>query len=520
MRSNTRMSPIWKWVGVLFVAGGSGCTNMADDCEKLRTCTSESAAGDSGDGNGGDPPTECDLSPYDDPSVVRDECGFFVSERLGDDGNSGTMAAPVKTLAKALSLATARRPRVYACAEKLEVEETIQVLAGRSMFGGLDCANGWSVSISGPKTMVVGALDQIPMKLLGGDGLTIVAGFDVIAARATAPGGSSIAMIIGDVETEISYSRFEAGNAADGEAGAPYTSEVESAPPGSSGSKACLNVLPGNFGFNYCNGVNTSGGVGGLGDTPSPDDEAGVGDAGSWGNEVGGKGGKAHLGGGLCPDESKGEDGPNGASGTPGAGAALGDGEVVLGRLSMEIGFVGVDGKDGSLGKPGGGGGGGGGRPAKDICSGVGNGASGGGGGAGGCGGNQGKGGRGGGSSIALVSLGQRDVTFHEVELKAGDAGRGGDGGDGQVGVAGGAGGEFVWQDGCPGGKGGNGGKGGRGGGGSGGHALGIASKYIDFASTSGIPMTFGQPGAGGEGDLLGGAGAPGQALSWAMFPK
>ena len=472
-------------LGFLLMASVSSCSTRGDDCAANYTCAPE------GGGKGvEDPPVVplgCEASPYDDGTVVRDECGVFVSASSGDDNSQGTVGAPVKTLARALSLAGATVPRVYACAEMFE--EAVEVPAGIAVYGGLDCAKGWAATDS--KTSIMAPSDQVPMKLLDGDKLTVVAGVKVHAQPATAPGGSSVAMIVGDVEAEITHSRLEASDAAPGVEGGSDTSKLKSAPSGQQGSGACtglsLEAYPGDPGAQVCVGVTTTGGLGGTGGIPSGPDAQNGGD-GAWGDKVGGKGGKAHLKDGLCPKESRGEDGLNGEPGASGVGADIADGEELLGILSFESGYIGVAGTDGFRGNPGAGGGGGGARPAQLCGDGLEVGASGGGGGAGGCGGSPGKGGGGGGSSIALVHLGTKNIALMNVELWTGNGGKGGDGG-----------------------------KGGHGGAGAGGHSLGIAST-IDLKIDPSVDIALGEPGAGGDSDDPIGTGAPGKALSIGIF--
>ena len=503
------------WTGVLIVVGVSACADRESDCAANYSCPYVSGSS-VGSGLG----VPCD--PYENPDALNEECGVFTSTLLGDDANRGTPDAPVKTLAEAIQRAWKPGPRgeeptkrVYACADPFK--ESVRVPAGTSIYGGLDCAKRWTLANS--KTLLVAGSNNVPMKLDSGVERTLIKGMEIIAPPSTAPGSSSIAMIIDDVEAEIDLSRLEARDAAAGADGESNSSQLSASPAGKLGSEACHvgeSVYVGDPGMQSCAGVTTSGGAGGIGSM-----EGGVasdGKDGIWGEGIGGKGGKGHLGLGQCPPESHGGDGPSGEPGAPGAGAVLVNGEKLLGSLSPESGYVGVAGRDGAPGRLGGGGGGGGGTEAR-MCGGKWkSGLSGGGGGAGGCGGKPGTGGGGGGSSIALVILGEQGVTLRSVELKAGNGGNGGSGGEGQPGAVGGLGGAMDW-DRCPGGKGGDGGKGGRGGGGSGGHSLGIAS-IVEVSVDSSVTILLGEPGAGGEGEGTIGTGAPGQAIPKAVFSE
>jgi len=67
---------------------------------------------------GGERPA-CDPNkdPKDDPCVIDDAQGIFVSGPTGLDTNAGTKAAPVKTITKGIALAKGASPkRVYICA--------------------------------------------------------------------------------------------------------------------------------------------------------------------------------------------------------------------------------------------------------------------------------------------------------------------------------------------------------------------------------------------------------------------
>src|SRR5262245_57458243 len=71
---------------------------------------------------------------------VPEACGVWVSASLGHDVGPGTQAAPVRTLAKAMELASGKGPkRVYACGE--EYMESVELPAGIALFGGFDCTS-------------------------------------------------------------------------------------------------------------------------------------------------------------------------------------------------------------------------------------------------------------------------------------------------------------------------------------------------------------------------------------------
>src|SRR5687768_7527941 len=75
----------------LSILSAAGCSFEPEDCELRNDCN------------------RCDPSLSRLSSEgVGDDCGFFVSSSSGDDGNVGTKSRPLKTLARALSLASER----------------------------------------------------------------------------------------------------------------------------------------------------------------------------------------------------------------------------------------------------------------------------------------------------------------------------------------------------------------------------------------------------------------------------
>jgi hypothetical protein len=469
---------------------------LYDDCEHTLTHCSV--------GEGGAAPTGC--VPSKNADAVDNSCGVFVATS-GDDAGSGAKETPVKTLAAAIALAqTNKTGRVYACAE--EFEEAVEVAAGVTIYGGLDCANAWRWAVETKKTTLTAAEGTIPLTMRGGDGAAKVRIEDVhVQARAIDSGNvelrgaSSIAALADSVIVELARCVVEAGDAAPGAAGAAYETSAGAGSDGNSGNEACSAsmIFGGGETLNDCGtpGDTSDDSIGGGG---------GVGQQNSGGDGTNGTPGAAMNGGTgetaltVC---TPGTDGDSGVAGTSGTGAAG------LGELSA-TGYAGTAGGDGMKGAPaqGGGGGGGakGGTGANQCTPGSGGGASGGSGGAGGCGGAGGKGGGAGGSSIALISL-DATLYFDAVTLKTGRGAAGGAGGLGQNGGNGGAGGPggsvpatvVDLKTGCDGGKGGKGGAGGPGGGGLGGHSIGIAYRGT-APEITGATVTTGEAGPGGAG--------------------
>ncbi|WP_441291964.1 PGRS family protein [Sorangium sp. KYC3313] len=455
---------------------------------------------------------------------MEDRCGVFVAAS-GNDGSKGTKADPVKTLAEALRRARATDSDVYACAEPFA--ESAEVPAGVSLFGGLDCANGWTWIGAQTKTTVAPEAEAIPLTLARGEGTTRVEDIEARAPDALAKGGSSIAVLADGATAELARCALVAGNAADGADGDDAPSAApERAPAGSNGVDACsdLDDVEGpdatlNGGAQVVNACGEELSIAGNGGNGNVDNGAG-GVAGQIGAE-----GQAGAGeppsmsdswscGAIPNDPTKGggSAGVNGAPGPAGAGASG------LGALSA-AGYTGVPGGDGTPGTPGQGGGGGGGAKGGPVCTGgvSGAGASGGSGGAGGCGGLAGKGGGAGGASIALASI-DASVTLIDSTLTAGHGGNGGKGGNLQPGGSGGLGGTGgvglgAASDGCAGGQGGKGGPGGPGGGGLGGPSLAIAFRgtpVVQQGQTSLAPGAPGTGGPGGSNNITGNAGQDG----------
>ncbi|WP_437875745.1 PGRS family protein [Sorangium sp. So ce513] len=507
-------------------AAGSGCDalsiGLTSDCDYMLTCAHFLSGGE-----GGSTPTGC--IPSETDGAVDDTCGVFVAAS-GNDGSAGTKAEPVKTLAEALRRAREKGSDVYACAEPFA--ESVEVPAGISLFGGLDCGSGWTWIGEQTKTTVAPEAEAIPLTLARGEGTTRIEDIEARAPDAQGKGGSSIAVLADGATAEFARCALVAGNAADGADGDDAPSEApERAPSGNDGVDACSDLddvegpdttLPGGAQVvNACGDELSIGGAGGVsnvsngggGDVGTPVSQGnGTGGLGEstdgWNCNVGGTNGGAGAG-------------DNGTPGTPGAGASG------LGALSA-AGYTGVPGGDGTPGKPGQGGGGGGGAKGGPVCSGgvSGAGASGGSGGAGGCGGLGGRGGAAGGASIALASV-DASVTLIDCTLTAGRGGNGGKGGNLQPGASGGSGGRGGVgvggsSDGCDGGKGGQGGNGGPGGGGLGGPSLAIAFRGEPVKQEGKTMLMPGTPGAGGLGgsnNVASNAGADGETAAEREFP-
>ncbi|MDC0684353.1 PGRS family protein [Sorangium atrum] len=484
----------------------SGCasfwSDIAGDCEEMLTCEHFRPTASSGSG----PHAGC--VPSESADAVSDACGVFVAAS-GNDGSAGTKAEPVKTLTEAIARAADQRTAVYACAEAFA--EVVEVPASATLFGGLDCANGWRWIGEEKKTIVAPGVEAIPLKLVRGEGAMRIEDFSVRASDAQAAGSSSIAVLAAGATVELTRCELIAGNGANGADGEDAPSEAAmQGPRGEDGASACSDLdasgapdetLAGGAQVeSVCgDGALSIGGAGGVGNVSNGSD--GATSQGTAETARGGLG-ESVTGAWDCAGAEPNGGGDAGVSG--GAGDA-GVGASGNGTLSAS-GYAGVSGGAGGAGKPGQGGGGGGGAKGGAICPGAatGAGASGGSGGAGGCGGLPGRGGGAGGASIPLVSV-EGKVTLTDCSLKAGSGGKGGAGGDLQPGGSGGVGGLGGMGVGgsnpaCDGGRGGKGGNGGPGGGGLGGPSLAIAFRGEPVKQEGKTVLMAGTPGAGGPG--------------------
>lgn len=510
---------------------GTGCVFGVDynDC----TLFPGAACGDGAGGSGGqEPPDPCEADPREDPSVVSEACGVFAQAGAAGAGEGeGTRQRPYGSLQEAIEKAAAEGKRVYACADaEAAFQESVKVGAGIELIGSFDCA-GWTLE-EGKKSGIAGPADAVALTIGEGADGALVEGFAIRAAHATQSGGSSIGVVVADVEAEFAEVEVTAGDGMDGAKGAtPSEAPVAGASAeAGSASNACVAdnaVLGGAGAVTSCEDGETVGGSGGPGGLTATNE--GNGQVGKDGGPVPKENPEGYGLGGRGQQDAdgtcrRGEDGVPGATGPAGVGGT--------GATLALKGLSGGDGAPGTTGGRGQGGGGGGGAKAGLFCQvgpdtvdGVG--ASGGGGGAGGCGGKGGGGGQAGGSSIGIVSLGN-GLKLTGVTIAVGKAGNGGAGVAGQNGAAGGNGAVGGTASttppskaGCDGGKGGAGGPGGAGGGGRGGYAVGVAyavtpSEAPAVGFKAGTPGTGGNAGPGGASENAGAPGSEGSCWDFA----
>lgn len=487
------------WTGwlclTLLAAGGAvvgaSCENTAGQCELTAECT----------GAPGVVPGACDPNVTNDP--VPEICGVFASATASVAEAIGSRDKPFPTLAQAIDAASTNGTLVvYACAETFA--EALVLPSGVTVYGGLDCKNGWVLDPAARTTVEPAA--GVPLTFEPGETIHVEnvlalappgAPADPAAADPLS-GGTSIAGVA-EPGSKVDLLRCElvAGDGAGGlEPPPPSPAELPAADDGQAGDDGCIAVGGGDGGpggQGTCDGQNTAGGTGGLAGA-DPGNPGVIGNPGLPAGDGGSGGDGQPDSAGACTEGGQGADGADGAHGQ---GASL------SATLVDPVTHKGSRGQDGKAGAPGAGGGGGGGGMA---CSMVGSsrGAGGGGGGAGGCGGAPGKGGGAGGSSVALWAV-DAAISLDECALTAKKGGDGATGSAGQKGGPGGKGGAAGAQVAgeptvaCKGGDGGRGGEGGRGGGGQGGSSIALVWKSSPPITKSST-LTPGAPGAGGSG--------------------
>jgi hypothetical protein len=414
-------------------------------------------------------------SPTDNPCIVSERYGVFVSPSGSDASGAGTRSAPFRTLSRALQAAKAETMRVFACDNGAGYTDPVTIdatLDGLAVYGGFECA-GWTL-VANARTRVRPAAGPA-LTIAGVAAGAIFENFELQAADA-AVGTSSIAVQVhASLQVVFRNSRIVAGRGGAGQAGADGAAGKDGEPSGRDQRGQPASCRP-----------------------PIVSQAGGVALAGACGSK-GGNGGACETMNGSLPGESgiplTGVDPPNqpnggtfwihdrmgkkGSDGVAGLGGTANSKAGSFSATGYTLAPPGGDGADGNVAQ--GGGGGSAGEPDQSnrcIC------ASGGAGGMGGCGGVHGTGGGAGGASVALLSWAS-GITLDKCELISGDGGPGGTGGNGGRGGKGSEGaeggeGQLDYDagpsllGGGPGGPGGSGGPGGAGAGGNGGPTYGI----------------------------------------------
>ena len=472
------------------------CLKTIENCQKGKWVTCDPMEG-----------AQPDDEP--DPSFVDSNCdgidgdmakAVFVDGNLGKDTNAGTMAKPVKTIAKGLSIASPTgKNHVYVSQGSYAGQVTVK--DGVSIYGQYNAAEGWSRS-AGNITQLMGNTTVLVASNI--KQTTVVAGLTIVASSNTVAGGSSYgALLLSSSALTIRNCSVTAGSGGAGTAGITGSKGGDGG-NGGNGNPGCED------GGVFCSSC-----------TAPKKGASGYGPCGGWGGAGGlsvkdgtGSGGSAGSGG--APGGYGGQQGKNGGPGSPGANGAGGSNGVSgdsVGTLAQG-GYQPANGASGGDGKTGAGGGGGGGGGGDPHCCCESYGGTGGGGGGGGCGGKKGTGGGGGGGSFGIYIYGGTP-TIKDCTVLAQSGGKGGMGGSGGLGGnggpagAGGAGGDEDSTSGGSGGKGGKGGAGGHGGGGGGGPSMGVVCGGSAKPKLQDNAINYGSGGA--QGTSSGNAGKPGK---------
>ncbi|MFS8070316.1 MAG: hypothetical protein ACMG6S_28470, partial [Byssovorax sp.] len=190
----------------------------------------------------GGTPLQC--IPSENKAPVADSCGVFVSSSLGDDGNAGTRAKPLKTLGAALLKGDVMR--VYACAEGFR--EAVVVSSAVELYGAVDCGKGWAYAPT-TKTTLTAAEDEIPLTLGNAAGLATVEDFAITAAAAKVAGGSSMAVLVNGATASLTRCDLISGDASEGASGASGGVQEAQAEGGAKGDDAgTMGTLAGGVG--------------------------------------------------------------------------------------------------------------------------------------------------------------------------------------------------------------------------------------------------------------------------------
>ena len=89
---------------------------------------------------------------------------------------------------------------MYACGENFT--ETVRVASGVTLYGALDCSNDWTYDAQKQTVLTAGA-GAIPLTLASTATGADVFDFAVTAADNTAPGGSSIAVVVDKASGDV-----------------------------------------------------------------------------------------------------------------------------------------------------------------------------------------------------------------------------------------------------------------------------------------------------------------------------
>ncbi len=455
--------------------------NAVAACERGLCTIASCQSGFSNDDGDIDNGCECNRAAIDlpDPDFVDANCDgvdgdvtrtVFVAAQGGDDGNDGSLNAPVASLGAAVAIATSIRQRsavllaegTYTVDATLAVDVALTLHGGYRYDGGAPEGQRWTRGPHADHPTVIRAADGVvPTIQLEGAGAALLIDNLVVAGGASPDPVTLKANQCASLDLRDAELRTPDAASGDDGAAAPRTplTATEGQPGEDIGN-------PGQGGFNPACPDGTTGGIGGTGGNQIAEPSAGMNGVGP----AGGEGGRPanRLGAAV-------EGGPAQAPGTTGAQCVQPVEVVRVDPASLAL-LSSLPAPAGAGGPGSGGGGGGGSYTAALAVFDV---AGGGGGGGGGCGGGPGGNGTPGGAAIGLIVVGPCPVTLTRSVVVVGRGGDGGDGGQGALGERGALGGlpgDGGDQPAAAGGRGGQGGCGGDGCGGNGGHAIGLVT--------------------------------------------
>lgn len=374
--------------------------------------------------------------------MEHSETGFFVS---GDDGSNddgdGSRSSPFTSIPFAINQIQGPNYDIYVKSlsdgQSYLESETITPQTSISLYGGF--GDNWVRDVTNNRTKIQGAAIAIEFGTVLEEAW--FSGFDLTAADASKPGGSSVDVVVrGDNVLHIEDNTISAGNGAASDGSTPGGSSYGVSLYGRENVVVAINTINAGNG-----GAGSRGGKGGNGASATTNGSNGSGGNGG----SGGKGAASSANGGSSGDGGKGLIPQDGKAGG-GVGGGIGD-KIGAGRVGDGGGGAGGKGGDGGAGgagagsvsneglydplngEPGSGAGnGGGGAGGVGLTGGAGGGAGG-----GGQGGAGGAGGLGGGASIGILVSNVQSATIEYNQIVTQTGGSGGNGGSGVTGGSG-----------------------------------------------------------------------------------
>jgi hypothetical protein len=128
--------------------------------------------------------------PSNDPCVVADGLGIFVSPSGSDTTGDGTKEKPFGTIGHAMDVAAGGIKRVYACGTFTSGVSVAAPDDGVTVYGGLDCTT-WAYNASAP-TKVAPTSPGYALQVTGASGVTFE-DFAFTSMAGVSAGDSSIA---------------------------------------------------------------------------------------------------------------------------------------------------------------------------------------------------------------------------------------------------------------------------------------------------------------------------------------